>query len=242
MAIQVFTLTVRSCNLTMTIWGLNFDSMTDVAVPFMAVRGCILTVWQLGLYFVWQLGVVFWLCDSWGCTLYGSWGLYLDCVTVGVVLIMAVRGCVWTERQGGAVLWLYDYWGTVLWQTMSTCSLAGQCQSGGWVHETDRTHRCQRPVHDLSWQPWNELVSLCVCACVRECVCACACVCVCAGMHACMCVWFPFFICCFIGFTFLLIRYFLRGVEFWVVKSWLFSFVKDWTYSLFQCVFIVLGF
>ena len=115
MAIQVFTLTVRSC-LTMTIWGLNFDSMTDVAVPFMAVRGCILTVWQLGLYFVWQLGVVFWLCDSWGCTLYGSWGLYLDCVTVGVVLIMAARGCVWTEWQGEAVLWFYDYWGTVLWQ------------------------------------------------------------------------------------------------------------------------------
>ena len=35
--------------------------------------------------------------------------------------------------------------------------------------------------------------------------------CVRACVLACMCVWFPFFICCFIGFTFLLIRYLFEG-------------------------------
>ena len=48
---------------------------------------------------------------------------------------------------------------------------------------------------------------MCVCVCVYVCMR----VRVCAGMHACMCVWFPFFICCFIGFTFLLIRYLFEG-------------------------------
>ena len=105
---------IRGC--TLTVWQFRFSLWQSEVVWLWQFGGWILTVWQMWLCLSWQLGVVFWLCDSWGCTLYGSWGLYLDCVTVGVVLIMAARGCVWTEWQGEAVLWFYDYWGTVLWQ------------------------------------------------------------------------------------------------------------------------------
>ena len=185
MAIQVFTLTVRSCNLSV------------------AVRGCILTVWQLGLYLLWQLGVVFGQNDK--------EGLYCD--------FMTIEGLYFDNEHVFPCRTMPE-WGMSSWDR-SNPSLP-----------TSRTW----PV--LATMKWN---SQSVCVCMRTCVCACVCVCVC--WHACMCAWFPnFFHLLFYWFYFLVNKIFFEGVEFWVVKSWLFSFVKDWTYSLFQYVFTVLGF
>ena len=46
----------------------------------MAARGCILTVWQFGLYLLWQLGVVFGQNDKEGlyCDFMTIEGLYFD--------------------------------------------------------------------------------------------------------------------------------------------------------------------
>ena len=62
---------IRGC--TLTVWQFRFSLwQSEVVIWVWQFGDWILTVWQLWLCLSWQLGVVFWLCDSWGCTLYGS--------------------------------------------------------------------------------------------------------------------------------------------------------------------------
>ena len=62
---------IRGC--TLTVWQFRFSLwQSRVVIWLWQFGGWILTVWQMWLCLWFQLGFVFWLYDSWGCTLYGS--------------------------------------------------------------------------------------------------------------------------------------------------------------------------